>query len=547
MDRFGQKKLYRPSRPLPMFEIIDRLHRAIVILDCDLSIRLANPSFVTMLGIQPGRTLVGARLYDLDLPLFNDPMVRRNIERAQQSQKHLPQLYLDDKKTGRTLLVEFDSTTSPFGETDIMVSVQDITAARKAETDLRASEKRMATLFGSVPSGIILFSADGEVINANRASLRALGLRSLADLQNASVFDIACYRERLLSLIRDGRATVTEFACDFDRLRLERGVQTTKCGVAFFEVSFTPIPSEYGGPPKEFAILFKDITAKRRAEKEMKERLQGVSTNLPGIVYQFYARDTGEWGVYHVDDRSEEVYGLPREPLNNWFQRYSACIAPEDQARWVESIQDVIRRVAPWDFEGRFLRPTGGEMYIRGISQPIRSKNETIWNGIFLDISDRKRAEEDLRASTFLETRYRSFFEEACNGVLIYEPVEDGADYVIKDVNRVATDLLRMDREELIGKRLFEEFPAVATPEVRAMVRRVHATGRPEVAPPIRYRDRDDFPWISRYIFRLPSGEIASFMIDVPETLAEAPDGADDTEETAYWRTLMRPDLDLTV
>ena len=276
--------------------------------------------------------------------------------------------------------------------------------------------------------------------------------------------------------------------------------------MAYFEVVFAPIPPDHGGRPNEFAILFKDITAKKRAEKELKERLEGISHNLPGIVYQFYARDSGEWGVYYVDERAEEIYGLSPEPLKDWFQRYTACIAPEDQDRWHESIWDVIHRVAPWHFEGRFLKPTGEEMFIRGISQPIRLKDETVWNGIFLDITDRKRAEEALTASHFMETRYRSFFEDTCNGVLIYEPVAGGRDYLITDVNKASADLLREERAGLIGKRLFEVFPDIATPEIRATLRRVLTTGRPEVARPVRYRNRDDFPWISRYIFRLPSG-----------------------------------------
>jgi PAS domain S-box-containing protein len=543
MERFGQKKLYRPSRRIPLPEVFDRLHHALVILDGELQVRMVNARFIATLGVNPSHNLVGARLFELDLPVFSEPAVRQNIERLRQSETYLPELQLTDERTGRVFLVDFDPVDSPLGTPDIVVGLRDVTALRKAETDLKDSEKKMATLFESVPGGIIMFAADGTVLNANRASLRVLGVRTAADLRDASVFDIACYRDKLPSLIRDGRATETELACDFDRLRRERGIQSTKCGIAYFEVVFTPIIPDRGGPPTEYAILFKDITAKKRAEKELKERLEGISSNLPGIVYQFYARDSGEWGVYYVDERTEEVYGLNLEPLGTWFQRFTACIAPEDRDRWHESIRDVIRRVAPWRFEGRFLAPTGDEMFIRGVSQPIRLKNETVWNGIFLDITDRKRAEEALMASNFLETRYRSFFEDACNGVLIYAPLVDGRDYLITDVNRAAAELLRMDRTELIGRRLFEEFPDIATPGLREMLLRVLATGRPEVARPIRYRDRDDFPWISRYVFRLPSGELAAFMLDVSGVLEETNGSADAAGGAARGAT-SRQDLD---
>ncbi|MDN7023634.1 PAS domain S-box protein [Methanoculleus sp. FWC-SCC1] len=207
--------------------------------------------------------------------------------------------------------------------------------------------------------------------------------------------------------------------------------------------------------------------------------------------------------------------------MDTWIQRYGSCIAPEDRERWFDSINDVIRRVAPWEFEGRFIKPTGEEMFIRVLSQPVRLRNETVWNGIILDITDRKRAEEALRRTEQKEIRYHSFFENACNGVLIYEPVGQGEDYIIKDVNRVTAALLRMDKEDLVGKRLFEEFPDLPSPYIPDLLYRVLTTENPEFVTPLKYRNREDFPWISHYVFKLPSGEIASFMIDVTEAVTE--------------------------
>jgi PAS domain S-box-containing protein len=516
MVRFGKKKLYRPSQRLPLPEVFEHLPNALVILDADLQVSMMNASFIATLGIQQNRNLVGALLLDLDLPVFSDPWVQRNIERIHRSETYLDEMHLIDEKTDRVYLVDFAPIVSPAAGPGILISLRDLTPLKKAETDLKDSEKKLATLFASVPSGILLFAADGTILNANNASLEVLGLRTPAELTTASVFDIACYRAKLESLIRGKQTAETELACDFDRLRRERGIQSTKHGVAYFEVIFTPIPPDSGNPPNEFAILFKDITAKKRAEKDLIARLQGVSSNLPGFSCQFYARDTGELGVYYVDERCADVYGLSPEPLTDWLQRWTDCIAPEEQERWVTSIRDAVQRVVPWDFEGRFLKPTGDEMFFRATMQPVQMKHETIWNGIFLDITDRRHSEEALQQSHVLETRYRSFFEDTCNGVLIYEPVDGGRDYVITDVNKVAADLLRMERTELIGRRFFEEFPDLSGQDIRDMIERVQTSRRPEVASG-RYRDRDDFPMISHYVFRLPSGELASFMIDVSE------------------------------
>jgi PAS domain-containing protein len=165
-------------------------------------------------------------------------------------------------------------------------------------------------------------------------------------------------------------------------------------------------------------------------------------------------------------------------------------------------------------------------MYIRVISHPIKLPGETIWNGLILDISDYKRAENALHTSVSKEIRYHAFFENTCNGVLIYEPIDGGNEYILKDVNKATVNLLRMEKEDLIGKKLFEEFPDLPNPEVRDLLIRVLTTEKPEFLAPLKYRNRDDFPWISHYVFKLPSGEIASFMIDVSNAIMKETENA---------------------
>ena len=655
MKPFGKAKLYTSSQNVPFDDLFDYLSDAILILDADLHVLMVNRSFLTTFGIRKDRNIIGTELSRLSLPFFDNPTVQENIGRIIQSQAFINEMLLIERGTERIFLTEFVSTVIPSlaftGKPGIMISLRDITTWKKTEDALKNSERKIRTLFEEVPSGIFLFHEDGTILNANRASLDILGLARFMDLADLKLYDIMCSKNTIQDLIQKGKIAELTLSCNFDRLKTETLTTTKKSGVAYFQIVFAPVAGSVGNAPKEFFILFLDITAKKLAEKQLKERYRGIVSNLPGIVYQFYARDSGEWGVYYVNERSPEIYGVPVEPLDTWFDRFGACIAPEDRERWGKSIEDVVRRVVPWDFEGRFIKPTGEEIYIRGISQPVRLKNETVWNGIFLDITDRrraeeasrrseerlrgitsnlpgivyqfyaqdsgewgmnyvdercseiygldpdpldtwiqrygaciapedherwihsiedvirrvapwefegrfirpkgeemyirvhsqpvrlknetvwngiilditdrKRAEEALRLTEFKEVRYHSFFENTCNGVLIYEPVGNGVEYIIKDVNKVTAALLRMTKEELVGKRLFEEFPELPEPMVHDLLLRVLTTEQPEFVAPLKYRNREDFPWISHYVFKLPSGEIASFMVDVTDAVKE--------------------------
>ena len=402
MERFGQKKIYRRSRRLPLPEVIDRLPNALVILDDDLRVGMVNAAFSATLGIQPGRNLVGARLFDLDLPVFSDLSVQRNIERIHRSETFLDEMRLIDDRTGHVYHVDFAPIVLPTEGPGILISLRDITPLRKAETALRDTERKMATLFESVPSGIVIFDAAGTILSANRAALRILGLRTFEQLSAGSIFTLPCDPDRMTALVERGRAAETELACDFDRMRREQ-VPSSKSGVAYFDVIFTPIRRDSGGPPSEFAILFKDITRDRRERRDL----------------------------------------------------------------------------------------------------------------------------------SFRETRYRSLFENAANGMIIYETVRGGEDFVIKDLNRAAEEILGVGREEVVGRSVYEVYPDLADRELREIGGRVVSSKAPVFLPPLQYR-KGEGAWIWHYLFPLPSGELAAFMIDVSEDL-RSPGGLAAAADTARW------------
>ena len=107
---------------------------------------------------------------------------------------------------------------------------------------------------------------------------------------------------------------------------------------------------------------------------------------------------------------------------------------------------------------------------------------------LFRDVTTEWMTRKEL---AFKETRYRSFFENTCNGVLIYEPIDDGREYIFKDINRATEKILRMKKRDLIGRKLFEVFPDLPNPDVRDALIRVLRTEKPEFLPPLQYRRRD--------------------------------------------------------
>lgn len=133
--------------------------------------------------------------------------------------------------------------------------------------------------------------------------------------------------------------------------------------------------------------------------KESESRLRGVSNNIPGVIYQFYARPNGEMGFYYVSERSREILGIDNAP-DDYFSRFTSCIVPADREPFLSSIDDAVRNVTRWEWEGAFVQPDGKEMYVRGMSEPVKTETEIIFSGVLLDTTERKMAEITLRQAT---------------------------------------------------------------------------------------------------------------------------------------------------
>jgi len=130
------------------------------------------------------------------------------------------------------------------------------------------------------------------------------------------------------------------------------------------------------------------------ALRERKQELRDLAMNLPGIVYQFYARPGREYGLHFISSRVENILGIDGNK-DDFFERFMARVDPTDRTRFLESIDRAVDRHEPWEFAGRFVKPTGEVIWLQGFSRPNQRSGELVFNGILLDITRRRRAEQE--------------------------------------------------------------------------------------------------------------------------------------------------------
>ena len=178
-----------------------------------------------------------------------------------------------------------------------------------------------------------------------------------------------------------------------------------------------------------------DITDRKSAEEKLKKGenlLREMTTQIPGVVYQFYARPNGDMGFYYISDRSEEVLGL-NPILDKYLDRFVELILPEYRNDFISSIMESIKELKEWKYEGLMQKPSGDKIWFSGNSIPLPRENEIVFNGIVSDITERKKIDEELRAS---EEKYR-FLTDNMNDIIWTMDMDFNITYVSPSIETV--------------------------------------------------------------------------------------------------------------
>jgi PAS domain S-box-containing protein len=265
---------------------------------------------------------------------------------------------------------------------------EDVSDRKQAEELLRRSEARYLSILQDQTELIKRMRPDGTLTFVNDALCRYYGISPDTTLARG-------YGNRIYEEDRDRvDASIANLSVEQPVGTVEHRVWVNGT-VRWMQWTNRAIYDDQG-TLIEIQAVGRDIHDRKQAElalQESEKRFQTLVTNLPGMVYRYVPDDDGMGRFTYVSSGAEDLYGVSIAQIYEDARHILDLTHPEDMESLQQSIATAVANGAPWAWEGRLTTPAGQLKWIQGRSRPYATPEGMVWDGILMDISDRKRAE----------------------------------------------------------------------------------------------------------------------------------------------------------
>ena len=263
-------------------------------------------------------------------------------------------------------------------------------ARERSGEELRESEELYRTLAEASQDMIFIVDRDDTVryVNSHAASSIGMSPDSIVGRERGELFgetDGDRQRKNLAMVIELGRPLHFEGRTMFPG------------GERWLDTWLVPLSGRDGRADRVLGIS-RDLTKRKRAEEALEEnarRIRALEGNIPrAMIYQIVRAPDGVRRFTYVGEGVQTLYGCsPEEALADSSLIYGR-VHEEDRERLIAEEEAANAAEGILSTEVRMRNPDGGVRWSLFRSQPRRLEDgSTCWDGIEVDITERKRAE----------------------------------------------------------------------------------------------------------------------------------------------------------
>lgn len=379
---------------------------SICIIDKNGKIQWVNDAMIQMSGYSKEQVYQSASFLEFLAPESVD-FVMSNFLKFVNGEEYNHHYFLNIiGKNGNIIYCEkyMSDFTDHNGNTNLIISMMDITEQKRAELLLIESEAKHRVLFMDSPDSYFIFR-DGVIIDCNRASEMMLGGKK-EQIIGLKPSDLSPEYQP------DGTKSLYKSE-QMIALATNKGIHTFEWVHRKFdgsdlivEISLATIILDQ--KPALFAT-WRDISERKKLIDSIKESERSKSVllaNLPGMVYR--CKYDPEWTMLFVSDQCYTLTGYRKEDLiKNKTVSFNNLILPKYQKHLWDTWSFAVKNHTTVQVEYEIETVTHQIKWVWEQGLPIydRDGNLEALEGLIIDITERKLLEEKLKED---EAQYRN-------------------------------------------------------------------------------------------------------------------------------------------
>lgn len=358
-----------------------------------------NPPFAEFVG-KDRNQIIGKTDYDLfdkevadEFRFFDNEMLK--IENSSHNEEWVT--YPDGRK------VLLDTLKTPYYASDgsligILGISRDITKRNEAETDLRMSNQKLEAIISASPDGIGMTSIDGKIqlMSEKLALMHGYTVDKIEDNIGKSIFEfIDNSNHELLA------ENIKKLILGNKENKISEYLALKSDGSKFFSDVNSSILYDNNGNPSSIIFVERDITERKLAEETLQNERTLFRTIIDLIPDAVYVKDI-EGKKILANPKEVELLGLESE--SDIIGNTDYNLLPDFEARYSQSqdLKVIASGEALMNIESTLIDKNGKQHWLLGSKVPIRDIHGNITGivGVTHDISERKKAEDDLKQLT---------------------------------------------------------------------------------------------------------------------------------------------------
>ncbi len=317
---------------------------------------------------------------------------------------------------------------------------RDISEQKRAEKVLLESEERFRLAFEDGPLGMALVGLDYRLLKVNKVFCQMLGYAE-KELTALSFVDITHPED----VEKDVQLASRVFQGEIDSYNIEKRYLKKNGQILWGGLTATVIRDKDGNALYGLAMI-EDITERKQAQAALRESEQKYRMLVEHSLQGFVILQEDPFRVVFANSAMAEIIGYTVEELLRLSpEEMWAHVPPEDRETLSQRHRDRLSgKPIPARSELRFIRADGSVRSVEMFAKPVEYGGKSSIQAVFVDITERKQAEELLRES---EEQHRTLVEESLQGLVITQ----GFPPRILFANSKAADIIGFSTEEVIA------------------------------------------------------------------------------------------------